>query len=85
MSGRSNGPNWPRSQCPGYVVNWAHSPDFKYPYYTTGGAEPVAFRVRLIDRKVEAITSLKGLSRATGPAGNTEFGVAPDTSAVIHP
>src|SRR5215831_8669042 len=24
----------------GSVVNWAHSPDYKYVYYTTGGAEP---------------------------------------------
>jgi len=56
---------------PGYVANCSHSPDFKYLYYTIGGAEPVVFRVRLIDRKVEAITSLRGLCRATGPAGNT--------------
>jgi hypothetical protein len=41
----------------GYVVNWAHSPDYKYVYYTTGGAEPMAFRVRLADRGVETITS----------------------------
>lgn len=27
---------------PGGVINWTHSPDFKYVYYTTGGAEPKA-------------------------------------------
>jgi eukaryotic-like serine/threonine-protein kinase len=67
----------------GYVVNWAHSPDYKYVYYTTGGAEPMAFRVRLADRQVETITSLKGLPRATGPGGNTEISVAPDGSPVF--
>ena len=24
------------------IVNWTHSPDYKYVYYTTGGAEPMA-------------------------------------------
>src|SRR5271170_472570 len=57
----------------GYVVNWAHSPDYKYVYYTTGGAEPMALRVRLGDHEIETITSLKGLLRAIGPAGNTEI------------
>jgi hypothetical protein len=61
---------------PGYVVNWTHTPDYKSVVYTTGGADPMLFRVRLADRKIEAITSLKGLHRATGPAGNTEIGVA---------
>ena len=67
----------------GYVVNWAHSPDYKYVYYTTGGAEPMALRIRLADHAVETITSLKGLPRATGPGGNTEISVAPDGSAVF--
>jgi hypothetical protein len=56
---------------------------YKYVYYTTGGAEPMAFRVRLADRGVETITSLKGLARATGPGGNTEISVAPDGSVVF--
>jgi DNA-binding beta-propeller fold protein YncE len=67
----------------GYVVNWAHSPDYKYAYYTTGGAEPLALRVRLADHAVETITSLKNLHRGTGPVGNTEIGVAPDGSVVF--
>jgi eukaryotic-like serine/threonine-protein kinase len=67
----------------GYVVNWAHSPDYKYVYYTTGGAEPMASRIRLADHQVETITSLKGLPRGTGPGGNTEISVAPDGSAVF--
>jgi Tol biopolymer transport system component len=68
---------------PGSVVNWAHSPDYKYVYYTTGGADPQALRVRLSDRKVEVITSLKDLPRTTGPDGNTQIGVAPDGSPVF--
>ena len=40
-------------------------------------------RVRLADRKVETITRLKGLLRATGPGGNTEISVAPDGSPVF--
>jgi Tol biopolymer transport system component len=68
---------------PGYVVNWVHTPDYKSVDYTTGGADPMLFRVRLADRKIEGITSLKGLHRATGPAGNTEISVAPDGSAVF--
>jgi hypothetical protein len=68
---------------PGFVINVAHSPDYKYVYYTTGGPEPVAFRVRLADHNVEMITSLKGLALALGPGGNTQFGVAPDGSPVF--
>ncbi len=37
---------------PGGVINWTYSPDYKYLYYTTGGAEPQALRVRLADHKV---------------------------------
>ncbi len=40
-------------------------------------------RIRLADHKVETITSLKGLHRATGPGGNTEISVAPDGSPVF--
>jgi WD40 repeat protein len=68
---------------PGSVVNWAHSPDYQYVYYTTGGAEPQALRIRLADRKVETIASLKDLRRALGPDGNTQISVAPDGSAIF--
>ena len=71
------------SKIPSYVVMAACSPDHKYLYYTTGGSEPMAFRVRLADRKVETITSLKGLTLALGPAANTQFGVAPDGSPIF--
>jgi Tol biopolymer transport system component len=71
------------SNMPSYVVMAACSPDHKYIYYTTGGSDPMAFRIRLADHKVETVTSLKGLTLALGPAANTQFGVAPDGSPVF--
>jgi eukaryotic-like serine/threonine-protein kinase len=71
------------SKLPGHLVNVAHGPDYKYVYYTTGTPEPMAFRVRLADHSVETITSLKGLTLATGPGSNVQFGVAPDGSPVF--
>jgi|HubBroStandDraft_4_1064222.scaffolds.fasta_scaffold00520_9 hypothetical protein len=68
---------------PGGVSNWAHAPDFKYVYYSTGGADPQALRVRLADHKIETIASLKDLPRATGPDGNTQISVSADDSAVF--
>jgi len=68
---------------PAYLVNWVHTPDYKSLDYTTGGAEPMLFRVRLADRKFETITSLKGLHRGVGPNGNTRISVAPDGSPVL--
>jgi Tol biopolymer transport system component len=68
---------------PGSVVNWAHSPDYKYMYYTTGGAQPEALRIRLADNKVETITSLKDIRRALGPDGNSQISVAPDGSPIF--
>jgi hypothetical protein len=71
------------SSLPGRLVNWSHSPDYKYLYYTTGGEEPKAMRVRLADRKIESIASLKDLPRAIGPDGNTQVSVAPDGSPIF--
>jgi serine/threonine protein kinase/Tol biopolymer transport system component len=66
------------------VVNWATSPDFRYLYYTTGGTEPTAMRLRLLDHKVETIASLKALIRVTDWLDwNTQVSVAPDGSAVF--
>jgi hypothetical protein len=62
------------------VSNWAYAPDFKYVYYTTGGADSEALRVRLADHKVETIASLKDLPRAIGPDSNSQISVAPDGS-----
>ena len=68
---------------PGSIVNWAHSSNFKYFCYGTGGSEPTVVRIRLADRKAETLTSLKGLRRAFGPDGNTQIGVTPDGSPVF--
>jgi Tol biopolymer transport system component len=54
---------------PAYVVDWTHSPDYKSVDYLTGDSDPMLLRIRLADRKVETITSLKGLHRATGREG----------------
>ena len=67
----------------GYRRQRAHALDYKYVYYTTGGTEPQALRVRLVDRKVETVASLKDLPRAAGMFGQTQISVAPDGSAVF--
>lgn len=50
----------------GNFVNWAVSPDDRYLYFTTGGPEPKAERIRFADHQVEAITSLINLRRVGG-------------------
>jgi hypothetical protein len=51
---------------PGAFVNFAVSPDSRYLYFTTGGAEPKAQRLRLANRQLETITSLKDFRRVVG-------------------
>jgi Tol biopolymer transport system component len=68
---------------PGSVSNWAHSPDYSYVYYTSGGADPQALRVRLADHKVEPMASLKNFSRARYGGQVTYVSVAPDGSPVF--
>ncbi len=65
----------------GMIVDMIASPDLRYVYYTAGGAEPKAMRIRVADDKVEEITSLKGLRLPT--SGGSQIGVAPDGSAVF--
>lgn len=68
---------------PGSVINWAHSPDYQYLYYTTGGDDPKVIRVHFPDRKFETLASLKELRLAPGPDENTQISVAPDGSPVF--
>jgi Tol biopolymer transport system component len=68
---------------PTTFVNWVHSPDYKYLYFATGGTDQQISRMRLADRNVETITSLKDLRQTTGPDGNTQISVAPDGSPVF--
>jgi serine/threonine protein kinase len=68
----------------GAFVNWAVPPDGKYLYFTTGGAEPKAQRLRFADRQIETIVSLKDLRQVVDSVeGNTQISVAPDGSAVF--
>ena len=68
----------------GNFVTWAASQDGKYLYFTTGGAEPQAKRVRLSEGKVETIASLTSLRRVVDAIeGGTQIGVAPDASIVF--
>jgi serine/threonine protein kinase/Tol biopolymer transport system component len=68
----------------GNFVNWSVSPDGKYLYFTTGGAEPQAKRVRLSEGKVEPIAGLTGLRRVVDAVEQgTNIGVAPDGSPVF--
>ena len=68
---------------PGAVIDWAHSPDYNYLYYTTGGPEPTTMRIRLADHKSEVIGSFKGLRLAHGPDNGTQISVAPDGSPLF--
>lgn len=68
----------------GNFVNWAVSPDAKYVYLATGGSEPKAQRLRLSDRQIEPITSLKDFRRVVDSVEqSTQLGVTPDGSAVF--
>lgn len=67
----------------GHVVSWAHSPDFKYFYYTTTGQDPRLFRVRMADMKSEVVVSLKNLDASLGGLGYRQLSVAPDESPVL--
>jgi hypothetical protein len=68
----------------GNFVSWSVSQDGKYLYFTTGGAEPQAKRVRLSEGKVETIASLTSLRPVVDAIeGGTQIGVAPDASIVF--
>lgn len=65
------------------VVLWAHSPDFKYFYYTSGDPVPKVIRLRLADWKTEVVTTLKGFPMARGPDWSATITVAPDGSPIF--
>lgn len=68
----------------GNFVNRELSIDSKYLNYTTGGADPKVMRIRLADRAVETIASLKDLRRVVDPVDDsTQVSVAPDASPVF--
>jgi hypothetical protein len=58
------------------------SPDGTYFYYTTGGSDPKAMRLRLADRKIEEIASLKDLKRVVDSVDTeTQISVPPGQRA----
>jgi eukaryotic-like serine/threonine-protein kinase len=61
----------------------AISPDRKFLYYTTGGAEPKAWRLRFADHRIEPITSLEDASRAGRMGWIQGIDVAPDGSPLL--
>jgi serine/threonine protein kinase/Tol biopolymer transport system component len=68
----------------GNFVNWMVSLDGKYLYFTTGGAEPKAQRLRFADHHLETLTGLKDLRRVVDPVLNSmQINVSPDGSAVF--
>jgi serine/threonine protein kinase len=68
----------------GSFVNWAVAPGGKYLYFTTGGTEPQAQRLRFADRQIETIGSLKDLRRVVDTIEqSTGIDVAPDGSPIF--
>jgi hypothetical protein len=61
-------------------MNW--SANGQYVYYLRRGREPSVFRVRIADRKIEEIASLKDV-RQTGFRSAVWVGLAPDDSPLL--
>jgi hypothetical protein len=66
----------------GSFSDWINSPDRKYVYFATGGMEPTIQRIRIKNRQVETIVSLKDFS-ALANNGWTQLRVAPDGSPAL--
>jgi Tol biopolymer transport system component len=65
-------------------ANWEMSPDGNYFFYQTAGNNPKIFRMRMKDRVVEEVASLKGFRPVKDPyLGNTQLNVTPDNSPVL--
>jgi Tol biopolymer transport system component len=66
----------------GDIEAWMISPDRKYLYFTTGGADPKTERIRLFDGQIEIIMSLKDFHRVVNYR-KTQINVAPDGSPIF--
>jgi hypothetical protein len=64
----------------GDFVAWTVSPSHEYLYFTTGGADQKAMRIRFSDHRIDTITSLKAIRR---PRDGGQIGVAPDGSFLL--
>ncbi len=69
----------------GSFVNWFVSPDGQYLYFTTGGSDQKAMRLRFADHLVETIVpNLKDLRRVVDPlVFTTQINIAPDGSPIF--
>lgn len=70
----------------GPISDWTVSPDSRYAYFARETPEnPQAMRVRLADRKIEVVASLKGLRRVSDSSigGASWVGVSPDGSLLL--
>jgi Tol biopolymer transport system component len=65
-----------------FPVAWAVSPDTKYLYFVTGGKELELHRIRLFDRTLETVASLKELRQVPNLWG-TSFRFTPDGSIIF--
>lgn len=64
------------------LENWINSPDGKYVYYASGGAESSIRRIRVADRHVETVTSLKDFTRVQN-FGAPQLRMAADGSPTL--
>jgi len=64
------------------LENWINSPDGKYVYYAAGGAESSIQRIRVADRRVETVTSLKDFTRVQN-FGAPQLRMAADGSPTL--
>ena len=62
------------------LVHWSR--DSQWAYFLRQGSDPAILRVRISDRHVEAVASLKGL-RLTGRLAGLEFGLTPSGEPLI--
>jgi DNA-binding winged helix-turn-helix (wHTH) protein/Tol biopolymer transport system component len=67
----------------GPVVNWAHSPDFSFFYYTTSGQNARLIRVRSSDLRSEVVASRKDIRLPVGSGTTAQMSVAPDGSPIF--
>jgi Tol biopolymer transport system component/DNA-binding winged helix-turn-helix (wHTH) protein len=67
----------------GPITSWAHSPDFKYFYFTTNGREPRLVRVHMNGLTLEVVARLADLALPNRGEGATQISVAPDNSPLF--
>jgi len=68
---------------PDKFVNWETSPDRKYFYYSTGGNNPMIYRLRLSDNRVEPVVSVKNFHGVGDTDSGPGLSVTPDGSVLV--